>query len=220
VANVKHKSQTTAGLGSFRLSRPQDSGVLAMVVAAALISWFAITNHNPAPAISRVAPVPAELSAPATTTPAAASGGQGTSLVIKAVTLTAERLKARTASLGQPVYWAGAVPGARYELSRSRAGNVLIRYLPPGVEAGQPGQFLTVGTYPFLHAFTTAQAAMQQPGIRSQQLAGGGLASYREAQPTSIYLAFPNIDYRIQVYDPSPAEARGLVGSGRVQRVG
>lgn len=225
MANVKRMRQGVVKLGSFGLTRPQDSGLLAMVVAASLISWFVITNHDPAPAVARVTPVLAERSAPATsssqsTSPRPTSPRRGSSLVIAPVALTARGLKTAAASLGQAVFWVGEAPGFRYELSRSSTGDVLVRYLPLDAKVGERRQFLTVGTYPFPNAFATAQAGISQGGIRWQRIANGGLASYRQAEPHSVYLAFPNLDYRIQVFDPSAAQARGLVASGRVRPVG
>ena len=52
-------------------------------------------------------------------------------------------------SLGHSVYWAGEREGDQLELTEEADGNVYLRYLPPGIEAGDPRQlFLTVGTYP------------------------------------------------------------------------
>jgi hypothetical protein len=220
VANGKRNGWRTGGLVSLGLSRLKDTGVLAMLAAATLISWLLIRNHNPAPALPRVAPVPAQIAALAGSIPSPASSGQSTLGAIAPVALSARSLKAKIASLGQPVFWAGAVAGARYELSRSSNGDVLVRYLPRGAKAGEPGPFLTVGTYPFPNAYATAQASLRQPGVRSRQLGGGAIASYLKSDPSSIYLAIQNVDYRIQVFDPSPAEARALVASGRVQPVG
>jgi len=203
----------------FGLPRPADSGVVAMGAAAALVSWIVITHHDPAAAISRVAPVPAVLSTPAATATPSTSGNSA-SVAIAPVALTAERLKRMTASFTQPVFWVGAVPGVRYELSRTKDGNVFVRYLPPGVRAGQRGQFLTVGTYPFPNAYSAAEVTVRQSGVRWQRLSDGALASYRQTQPNNIYLAYPNIDYKIQLYDASPAEARQLVATGRVQPIG
>jgi len=201
------------------LSRPQDTGVLAMVAAAALVAWLLIRNDNPAPAVSRVAPVPAKIAALAGKLASPATSATSTPGAIAPIALSAQALKAKVATLGQIVFWAGAVSGARYELSRSVNGDVLVRYLPPGVKAGDPGSFLTVGTYPFPDAYATAQASLQQSGISWKRLADGAIASYLKTQPNSIYLAVPNLDYRIQVFDPSADEARGVVDSGRVRPV-
>ena len=48
----------------------------------------------------------------------------------------------------------------------------------------------------------------------------GAIAVYSKSRPTNIYLAYPGSDVQIEVYDPSPAQARSLVASGRVVPVG
>jgi hypothetical protein len=52
-------------------------------------------------------------------------------------------------SSGHEIYWAGERPAANLELTSEGSGNVYLRYLSPGTEAGDPNAgFLTVGTYP------------------------------------------------------------------------
>jgi hypothetical protein len=48
-----------------------------------------------------------------------------------------------------PVCWAGWKPRTRYEVTLAKGGTVYVRYLPPGVRAGDPREgLLTVATYP------------------------------------------------------------------------
>ena len=113
------------------------------------------------------------------------------------------------------------MPGHHYEFSRIRTGNVYLRYLPVGVEAGDKQPFLTIGTYPLKGAFATVQTLTKMPGAVSRDLADGGLAYYHPDHPQNVYLAYPNLDYQIEVYSPSSAEeARDLVMSGRVRPLG
>jgi hypothetical protein len=41
-----------------------------------------------------------------------------------------------------------------------------------------------------------------------------------KTRPTSVYLAYPESDYQIEVFDPSPTRAVELVTSGQVKQVG
>lgn len=73
---------------------------------------------------------------------------------IAPVALSASGLAALAHTVGQPIYWAGPRSHYLYELHRTPDGNVYIRYLPPGVDAGAQGNgYLTVATYPFKDAF-------------------------------------------------------------------
>jgi hypothetical protein len=138
-----------------------------------------------------------------------------------ATTVSIRRLNAFAASLPHPVYWAGPQPRFTYELSRTKDGRVYIRYLPPGVRAGDPNpNYLTVGTYPQRDAFATVRATAKKQGARTIRLAGGGLAFQDENRPASVYVAFPGSDFQIEVYAPSPGTARTLVASGQIKAVG
>ncbi len=132
-----------------------------------------------------------------------------------------QRLNAFASSVGHPIYWVGSQPRFTYELSRTKDGRVYIRYLPPGVKLGNSNpNYLTVGTYPQPHAFATLRATAKNEGVQTIQLAGGGLAFQYKSRPTSVYLAYPESDYQIEVFDPSPARAIQLVASGQVKPVG
>jgi hypothetical protein len=136
----------------------------------------------------------------------------------RAVSLAA--LQALPGSIGHPVYWAGARPGARYELTRTADGKIYLRYLPRNTPVGTASRFLTVGTYPLANALgVTRRLAGEASAVRLDP-GGGGVAFYGKRSPTNVYLAFPGAPVQIEVYDPVPAEARRLVTSGRIVPVG
>src|SRR5436190_1452509 len=132
-----------------------------------------------------------------------------------------QRLYSFATSVRHPIYWAGPQPRFTYELSRTKDGRVYIRYLPRGVKTGNTNpNYLTVGTYPQANAFATLRATAKTQGIRTLHLAGGGLAFQYKTRPTSVYLAYPQSNYQIEVFDPSPTRALELVTSGQVKPVG
>jgi hypothetical protein len=131
------------------------------------------------------------------------------------VALSASGLKTLAGVVGQPIYWAGPRKHYFYELKRTANRNVYIRYLPPGVNAGAPGhRYTIIATYPFPNGLA---ALKRVAGGRGIDLPGGGIALVDEKHPTLVHLAFPKVDYQVEVYDPSPARALALVTSGRVR---
>jgi hypothetical protein len=117
---------------------------------------------------------------------------------------------------GKPIYWAGALPNQKYELTQMNQGGFRVRYLPPGAQIGVPTPNLTVGTYVVPNALAAIRRLASAKGSSTIKLTGGGLAVLDPSFPRSIYLAYPGSKYEIEVFDPSLARARQLVTSGRI----
>ena len=137
------------------------------------------------------------------------------------VAADAQELGRQAASVGHVVYWAGPVSNRRYELTQTRDGRAYIRYLTAGVDAGDiRPQFLTVGTYPVDDAFAVTQAAAARDDAREVRAPAGAVAFTTTARPQSVYLAYEGSDLQIEVFHPTPQQARRLVESGRIRPVG
>lgn len=116
--------------------------------------------------------------------------------------------------LGQPIFWAGAGRGYRYEFTRTTSDHVYVRYLPPGVRAGAPStHFLVVATYHFPAASKSLKRVARGKAVRGP---GGSLMFTRPENPKSVLLAYPGSPYEVEVYAPSPALAAAVARSGRV----
>jgi hypothetical protein len=126
-------------------------------------------------------------------------------------------LKSDVTKLGHPIFWAGAKPGYTYELTETSTGNVLLRYLPQGVQVGDPRPgYLTVATYPFHGAYA---ALKKVAGGTAINLTHGGIAVVDGHYPESVHLAYPGTNYQVEVFDPSPARARAIVTSGDITSI-
>jgi hypothetical protein len=118
-----------------------------------------------------------------------------------------------------PVYWADTKSGA-YELTRTTDGRIYVRYLPSAAKVGDPSaKYLTVGTYPEKNAFRSIQRAAHRPGAVSVKLANNGLLVFNAATPKSVYFGYPGANYQVEVFDPSPEQARALVLNGTVKPI-
>jgi hypothetical protein len=131
-----------------------------------------------------------------------------------------QELKSLAVRLGHPIYWVGQGPDMTYELTRTRGGSVYLRYLPPGVRVGdRRPSYLTIGTYPQKGAFEILKATAAKNRVKTISVENGGLAFVDRKHPTSAYVAYPAVDFQIEVYDPAPGQARQLVTSGQIAPV-
>jgi hypothetical protein len=127
-----------------------------------------------------------------------------------------EELREFAATASHPVYWAGPRSGQTYELTKTSDGRVYVRYLPEGVEVGDPRpQFLTVGTYPRANAFAELKRAARAEGAVSRELPQGGLAVFNRGS-SSVYFGYPDARYQVEVFAPPAGSARNLVLAGQV----
>ncbi len=171
--------------------------VIVIAVIGGIVAWILIDRSG------------SDSSVPTTTT--ASVDTLGPKIV------SASGLSKEAGSLGQPVYWAGDVPGMRIEFSRITNGNAYVRYLPAGVNAGDPrAKFLIVATYPFPGAYDALKKVSNGKAV---DVKGGGLALVSEGNAKSVHVAYPGVDYQMEVFHPSAARAIGVATSGDVQPV-
>jgi hypothetical protein len=132
--------------------------------------------------------------------------------------LSAADLRSTAQGLGQPVYWAGPKSGYTYEYTQTSNGTVYVRYLPSGAPVGDPASnYLIVATYPFADALAALKEVSHGKGTN---VPGGGLALVDQGYPNSVHMAFPGVDYQVEVFDPSPRKSRNVATSGNVAPVG
>ena len=137
------------------------------------------------------------------------------------VTASLGELQAAAGKADAPIYWAGTRPGDRFELTRTKRGRTYVRYLPPGVKAGDKrAAFLTVATYPQRRAYPVTEAASRRRGMVRRSTPGGGLAVWQRRNQRSVYLAYPGSDQLVEVFSPSADDARRLVLAGDVGPIG
>lgn len=130
------------------------------------------------------------------------------------------QLKSLASQSSQPIYWAGPKHGT-YELTRTTDGRTYIRYLPSADKVGdRTPNYLTVGTYPTKQAFSALRRAAARDGAVSANVDHGGLLVFNNSAPKSVYFSYPKSGYQVEVYDPSPLQARGLVLSGSIKPIG
>jgi hypothetical protein len=124
---------------------------------------------------------------------------------------------ARASAIGQPVYWAGPEDGHDYEFTRTPQNRIYVRYLPTGVDAGAKGaQYMIVATYSLGKAYEALQKQAKGAELKGPD---GSMMWVRAADPRSVLMAWPNVPYEVEIYDPHPAVAAAIARSSRVRPV-
>jgi hypothetical protein len=115
---------------------------------------------------------------------------------------------------GKPIYWVGPQQDVRYAVEERTNGQVYLRYLAAGMKADTIAT-LTVGTYPMRNAYASTLALGRKSGWKRLDTGTGGPAAFSSSKLTrNVYLAQSGLDYQIEVYDPTPGRAAGLVQAG------
>jgi hypothetical protein len=166
--------------------------VILLMILAALISsgvTYSITSKS------------------STASPAAATS-TFTEVIAGKVALTEPELIAAVKQLGVDVYWAGPVKDAKYTLAVPADGQAYVRYLPngQGIEDTKPN-YVVIATYTTTDAFTATQAAGNTSNGVTFINTKGAAVYYNKDTPTNVYVAYPNLNYQIEVFDPIAATA-------------
>ena len=137
-----------------------------------------------------------------------ASTSTFTDVIAGKVALTESELIAAVKKLGVDVYWAGPVNGAKYTLAVPADGQAYVRYLPNGngLTDTKPN-YVVIATYTTTNAFSATQAAGNQSNGVTFINAEGAAVYYNKDTPTNVYVAYPNLNYQIEVFDPIAATA-------------
>lgn len=118
--------------------------------------------------------------------------------------------------LGTSIYWAGPREGTCYELWHSHR-YFLLRYLPVPRHAHEGAPYLSVATYPFHGAFDSLKEQAKGNAVAGPD---GSIVYVNAHDPRIVYVAFPNVDYELEIFDPSPARAAAIALSGKIRPVG
>jgi hypothetical protein len=176
-----------------RRARFRLGALVAIAVAAGLVAWLALRDNG---------------------------SSSGTPLNSTATAMTPAALARLARSLGHPIFWLGQKRGVTYEVTRTGNGTVYVRYLPTGVGVGSSKPYLTVATYPFPGAYAALRAPARGKAAVTARVAHGGLALLDNGYPESVHVAYPGVDYQVEVYHPTPARAMQLVAAGQLRSLG
>lgn len=121
------------------------------------------------------------------------------------VALSEADLKDVVKKLGEDVYWAGPMKGAKYTINAQNVGAIYVRYLPEGKGISDNSPiYRVIATYKEAKGYDATLAAGNQPnGVSLFRSDNTGVIYYNKNTPTNVYLAFKTQPYQIEVFDPS-----------------
>lgn len=191
------KSAESGGLKWDR--RTLRFAVVGLAVLVALIAWLATRGGGD------------ESSEPASSAEAAA---------VRIV--NTDELREAAAELGQPIYWAGPMPGKELELKElAEGGGAQVRYLAKGTAAGEGSRAaLTIGSYPLEDPDKALEGFAARPGATTRKASDGREVVVGRESPSSVYFVSPENSVQVEVYDPAPQRAMSLALSGTVEPAG
>ena len=186
-----------------KTSKIPTKTVLLMLISALVSSvlTFAITNNSSSGSNS-------------------STTGTFTEVIAGKVALTEPELIAAVKKLSIDVYWAGPVSGAKYTLAVPTDGQAYVRYLPngQGIDDTKPN-YVVIATYTTTDAFTATQAAGNTSNGVTFVNPEGAAVYYNKDTPTNVYVAYPNLNYQIEVFDPIAATALEIASKSGALRL-
>lgn len=142
------------------------------------------------------------------------SGGEE---AVAARVVSAEELSSLAASSVRPIYWAGERSDTQLELNEEEDGSVYLRYIGLDSEPGDPGPFLTIGSYPIEDPEAALDEAAARPDAIVRSASDGRRVVSSTENPNSVYFVSPDNSVQVEVYDPDAKAAMDLALSGEVQ---
>ena len=136
------------------------------------------------------------------------------------VNLSADSLKTAVKALGKQVFWAGDEAGDTYVLQTFANGQATVRYVPKGSDPVAPGAvYRLMGSYPIKGAFDVTKSAANGADTVLVTNADGAIVLYNKNKMKNAYIAFPNVDVQIEIFDPTPGKALELATSGAITSI-
>jgi len=137
-------------------------------------------------------------------------------------TLTESQLFDSALKSGREVYWAGPDLSDKYLFDGASTGASFVTYLSSGSgEDISNSKNRVIATYYREDGFqATVDAGKLDNGISILGQDDTSVIYYNSSLPTNVYVAFKNLPYQIEIYDPQPGQALAIASEiGRIRPI-
>ena len=123
--------------------------------------------------------------------------------------------------LKSTVYWVGPLKDARYTINATTPGQIYVRYLPNGNGVNDlSAKYRVIATYSEPNAYESTAAAGNEANGVSFFTPEGSVVHYNKSVQNNVYVAYKDIAYQIEIFDPLNSEALKLATtSNQVQLI-
>lgn len=137
------------------------------------------------------------------------------------VALSEDELRDVVRELGETVYWAGPVRGAKYTINAQNTGAIYVRYLPGGKDISDNSpRFRVIATYKEENAYdATVAAGNQANGVSLNRADESGVIYYNKNSPTNVYVAFKTQPFQIEIFDPEAETSLAIANDSEAIQV-
>jgi hypothetical protein len=120
-----------------------------------------------------------------------------------------------------PVYWSGPIAGYSYLLKIDENGSSLVEYVAPkSLDPKQESNFRQIATYYSKGAWEKSLVASNGAGFSSFKNSDGSLVFYSIDNANDVFMAFPDKDYQIEIFDNRAGQALSLsVLVGQIRQI-
>lgn len=130
------------------------------------------------------------------------------------VALDESQLRSVVKQIGQKVYWSGPMRGAKYTINAQNFNSIYVRYLKDGKGiSDQTPKYRVIATYKEANAYNSTLSAGNQADGISFTNNNGSVVYYNKQVPTNVYVAFKQLPYQIEVFDPDAKTALAIAKS-------
>jgi hypothetical protein len=137
------------------------------------------------------------------------------------VELSEEELLQVARNAPNPIYWSGPISGYSYLLKLDENGSSLLEYVAPeSLDSKQASSVRQVATYFSKGAWEKSLVASNAAGFSSFKNSDGSLVFYSIDNANDVFMAFPNKDFQIEIFDNRAGQALSLsVLDGQIRQI-
>ena len=129
------------------------------------------------------------------------------------VAMTESQLRDLVSAEKLTVYWTGPMAKSLYTLDTTKKSQIVLTYLPKKSNANTSGKITStriVGTYFSPSAFADSLNVATKNANVSFKNVDGNLVFFPKERRTGVFVAIPNSNYQIEIFDPIPGQALSI----------